>query len=168
MPSPSTLPKLPACLPGTSRSSSVPAGLAPDCGYTKAWRHEAAEVWHVWGAVPCPVPLWEVPQVRGVGSDLQTLSIPFPPLPVRTLRQDSTGLFGKQLAQLGCSQGHWGSPKGDSDPQGPPGPEAGWEAGSSRICNWRVVTAELLDLPAVPKWQPVMCVQLAAGCNCCL
>lgn len=58
---------------------SVPTGLAPDHGCTKAWGHQTAEVWHVWGAVPRPIPLREVPQVQGMGSDLQTLSIRFPP-----------------------------------------------------------------------------------------
>lgn len=55
-----TLPELPACLPGTSRSFSLGVSsswITPDCGCTKAWGHEAAEAWQVGGAVPCPIPL---------------------------------------------------------------------------------------------------------------
>lgn len=64
--------------------------------------------------------------MQGMGSDLPTLSIPFSSLPVRTRSQDSTRLFG---TQLGCSQGQWGSPKGDSDPQGHLAQRLGGEQG---------------------------------------
>lgn len=43
---------------------SAAAGLAPGCGCT----NQAAKVWHVRGAVPCPFPLQEIPQVPGMSS----------------------------------------------------------------------------------------------------
>lgn len=60
------------------------------------------------GLFPVPIPLREVPQVRGVGSDLQTLSIPFPP-----------------QAQLGSSWHSWDAPEGSGGlPKGTATPRA--------------------------------------------
>lgn len=156
----------PACLgpAGAFLLVSVPAGLPQTVDVQKLGDTRQLRPGRLGVLFPVPFLSERLPKCEGWVSDLQTLSIPFLPLPVRTLSQDSSGqLFGKQLAQLGCSQGHWGSPKGDSDPQGHPGPEAGQGAGTSRICSGSAVTAELLDLLAKGLQCPACCVQMAAG-----
>lgn len=171
-----TLPRLPACPAGISRS--FPVGLSSNRISPRPWMYKSMGTPNSRGlaCLGCCSPSHSSPggsPSARVGFRLADTQHPLPSLCRRgALARAAQGSLGSSWHSWDVPKGSGGRPKGtvipkgDRDPQGHPGPEAGWEAGTSGICSGRVVTAELLDLLAKGLMCPACCAQTAPSNLC--